>query len=319
MAEMFRMFPLSPGLVDAKHRQNMGLAIWEFLWFLEHVTKDEPDGKGAFDGIVDWGNPISAAKVAQELASSARNAQRNIQKLVSAGYLVRKRELANGSSYTVVNSKVWFWKREHLAGIPAMSQSEGATEYVAGVRQNLVPDATKSGIRRDGICRSNKERRAEEQKTKILKPLVKQKRLTVSVLPVSETKPTDVQVELLYGLYPRKVHKISAKKAIRKAAGVVMKGDPDHPAMPLVEALDFLAQRIRLYAQAVQGSDRQYIPHPASWFNSGAFWDDEREWANVDSSDRQSGKPKPRPPRSAAGQVIEQFEGFAIAGGGRPQ
>jgi hypothetical protein len=319
MAEMFRMFPLSPGLVDGKHRQNMGLAIWEFLWFLEHVTSDEPDGTGKFDGVVDWGNPISAAKVAQELASSARNAQRNIQKLVSAGYLVRKRELANGSSYTVVNSKRWLWKREHLAGIPTMSQSEGATEYVAGVRQKVVSDATKSGIRRDGICRSNKERRAEEQKSKILKPLVKQKRLTVSVLPLSETKPTDVQVELLYGLYPRKVHKISAKKAIRKAAGVVMKGDTDHPAMPLVEALDFLAQRITLYARAVQGSDRKYIPHPASWFNSGAFWDDEREWANVGSIDRQSGKPKQRPPRSAAGQVIEQFEGFAIAGGGRPQ
>jgi hypothetical protein len=321
MAEMFRMFPLSPGLVDGKHRQNMGLAIWEFLWFLEHVTSDESDGKGKFDGIVDFGNSISAARVAREIASSARNVQRNIQKLVSTGYLIRKRALANGHSYVVTNSKRWLWKRAHPVGIPTMGQSGGATESVAGVRQNPSPDATESVTRRDGICRSNKEsksRRAEEQNPK---PLVKQKSLTVTVLPVSETKPTDVQVEFLYGLYPRKVHKISAKRAIRKAAGEVMKGDPDHPAMPLVEALDFLAQRIRLYAQAVQGSDRQYIPHPASWFNSGAFWDDEREWANVGSSDRQTGKPNQRPPRSASGQVIEQFARFAHTsnGGGRPQ
>jgi len=166
MAEMFRVFPLAPGLIRGKHRRSMGLAIWEFLWFLEHVTSDESDGNGKFDGVVDFGNPISAAKVALEIASSARNVQRNIQKLVSTGYLVRRRALANGNSYVVTNSKRWLWKREHLAGIPTMSQSESATESVAGVRHNPSPDATESVTRRDGICRSNKEsksRRAEEQ------------------------------------------------------------------------------------------------------------------------------------------------------------
>lgn len=318
--EMSRPFPLSPGLVDGKHRRNMGLAIWEFLWFLEHTTRDEPDGKGTFDGVVDFGNPISAAKVALEIASSARNVQRNIQKLVSTGYLLRKRALANGNSYVVTNSKRWLWKREHLAGIPTVTQSESAKESIVEVRRNPSPDATESVTRRDMICRSNKERKSRRTKEQNLKPLVKQRRLTVSVLSVSETNPTDVKIELLYGLYPRKVHKISAKKAIRKAANVVMKGDPDHPAMPLVEALDFLAQRLTLYAQAVQGSDRKYIPHPASWFNSGAFWDDEREWPNVGSSYHQSEKPKQRPPRSASGQVLEQFArlGVTANGGGQP-
>lgn len=172
MAEMFRMFPLSPGLVDGKHRQNMGLAIWEFLWFLEHVTSDESDGKGRFDGVIDWGNSISAARVARELASNARCVQRNIQKLVSAGYLVRKRAHANGSSYVVTNSKRWLWKREHRAGNPTTTQSEGATEKYAGVRTNPSPDATDSVTRRDGKVRSNKERKSRraEEKNKILKP-----------------------------------------------------------------------------------------------------------------------------------------------------
>ena len=50
--------------------------------------------------------------------------------------------------------------------------------------------------------------------------------------------------------------------------------------MPLEGALNYLAQRITLYAGCVQGHDRNYIPYPASWFNAGSFWDDEREWSS---------------------------------------
>jgi uncharacterized protein YdaU (DUF1376 family) len=94
------------------------------------------------------------------------------------------------------------------------------------------------------------------------------------------SKPIEAQIERLYSLYPRKLDKLDAKKAIRKAVGVVIAGDADHPAMRLHEALDCLAQRVTLYAQCVQGYDRDYIPYPASWFNAGSFWDDEREWTS---------------------------------------
>jgi uncharacterized protein YdaU (DUF1376 family) len=95
----------------------------------------------------------------------------------------------------------------------------------------------------------------------------------------NSTKPTEAQIEQLYKLYPRKRDKLDAKKAIRKAVGLVVAGDPDHPAMPLEGALNYLAQRITLYARCVQGHDRNYIPYPASWFNAGSFWDDERDWS----------------------------------------
>jgi uncharacterized protein YdaU (DUF1376 family) len=92
-------------------------------------------------------------------------------------------------------------------------------------------------------------------------------------------KPTEAQIEKLYELYPRKRGKINAKKAIRKAASQVMAGDSDHPALPLDDALDYLAQRVTLYAKSVRGQESDYIPYPATWFNSGSFWDDEREWS----------------------------------------
>jgi hypothetical protein len=98
------------------------------------------------------------------------------------------------------------------------------------------------------------------------------------------SKPTEAQIERLYGAYPRKRDKLHAKKAIRKAVTVVMAGDADHPAMPLEEALDYLGQRVAHYAQCVQGCEPSYIPYPASWFNAGSFWDDERDWAKKQNS-----------------------------------
>lgn len=92
------------------------------------------------------------------------------------------------------------------------------------------------------------------------------------------SKPTETQIERLYSLYPRKRGKIDAKKAIRKAVGMVMAGDADHAAMQAEDALNYLAQRVTLYARCVQGRDQNFIPYPASWFNAGAFWDDEQDW-----------------------------------------
>lgn len=95
-----------------------------------------------------------------------------------------------------------------------------------------------------------------------------------------KSKPTEGQIERLYDLYPRKRAKLAAKKAIRKAVGMVMAGDADHPAMPVEDALDYLAQRITLYSRCVQSCDQNFIPYPATWFNGGAFWDDAQDWVN---------------------------------------
>jgi hypothetical protein len=108
------------------------------------------------------------------------------------------------------------------------------------------------------------------------------------------SKPTEAQTERLYSLYPRKRDKLDAKKAIWKAAGTVMAGDSDHPAMELDDALNYLAERVALYARCVQGRDQNFIPYPASWFNAGSFWDDEQDWVeqqrDVNKNDQASRK-----------------------------
>jgi hypothetical protein len=96
---------------------------------------------------------------------------------------------------------------------------------------------------------------------------------------IRRSTPTEKQVDQLYKLYPRKIAPFDAKKAIRKAVGRVMGGDADHPAlMSLEEALDFLAERTRLFADCVRGRDRKYVPHPTTWFHGDRYWDDPKEW-----------------------------------------
>ena len=53
------LFLVSNGLLE--HKDRMGAAIWEYLWLIDKVTKDEPDGNGKFNGVVLGGKPISAA------------------------------------------------------------------------------------------------------------------------------------------------------------------------------------------------------------------------------------------------------------------
>ena len=103
---------------------------------------------------------------------------------------------------------------------------------------------------------------------------------------IRRSTPTEDQVERLYHLYPLKVGKSDAKKAIRKAVVEVRHGDSDHPAMALAEALDYLEDRLKLYARCVQGRKREYIPYPATWFNKGKFWDDEKTWQIEGSSSK---------------------------------
>lgn len=73
----------------------------------------------------------------------------------------------------------------------------------------------------------------------------------------------------IYAAYPRHVGRDKACKAI---AGALARSGLESGA---------LLARVRAYAEAVAKwppADRDYIPHPATWFNQGRYADDPREW-----------------------------------------
>ncbi len=91
----------------------------------------------------------------------------------------------------------------------------------------------------------------------------------------ADGKPSAI-VDQIYQSYPLKVGRVAALKAITKA----MKAkDPQ-----------WLLERVEAYAKAIAWQERQYIPHPATWFNGGRYDDDPENWKDPKA---QTSKPRP--------------------------
>ena len=75
---------------------------------------------------------------------------------------------------------------------------------------------------------------------------------------------TKYEADAIYKAYPRHTAPKPAYKAIRIAAAKF--------------GVEYLLERTRKYAAAVQGGNPKFIPHPATWFNQERFREDESEW-----------------------------------------
>lgn len=77
----------------------------------------------------------------------------------------------------------------------------------------------------------------------------------------------DSEAESIYLTYPKKVGRKTALKSIERA----MKA---FGADKLMAATVAYAEAVKLWPEA----DRQYVPHPATWFNQGRYEDDPSTW-----------------------------------------
>jgi DNA-binding transcriptional ArsR family regulator len=69
------------GLLSEDHRERIGIALWEFLWCLDKITKIDDKGTGWVLG----GKPINLAEVG--LGMSEDTVSRNLHKLEEEGYI----------------------------------------------------------------------------------------------------------------------------------------------------------------------------------------------------------------------------------------
>jgi DNA-binding MarR family transcriptional regulator len=108
MPESF-YFPVYSGLLTAQHRERIGPAIWEFLWFVSKVTKEIQE-EGETWGIVLGGRPVKLAEIADELGGSERTVKRNVARLKEEGYIETIRA-PYGEIYKVRKSKKFISKK----------------------------------------------------------------------------------------------------------------------------------------------------------------------------------------------------------------
>jgi hypothetical protein len=94
----------------------------------------------------------------------------------------------------------------------------------------------------------------------------------------------------IYQLYPRKEARADAIKAIEKALRKV--------------TAEALKEAVSAFANAKQGQEAKFIPHPATWFNGERWTDDRSTWAAW----RQDGSTPAQPPRPAAARELTYEE-----------
>jgi hypothetical protein len=107
-------FPVYSGLISPEHKENIGPALWEFLWLISKTTKEEVEGDETW-GIVLGGKPIKICEISNDLGGSERTAKRNIARLKEFGYIETKRA-PYGEIYRVRNSKKFTKKRSAKNG-----------------------------------------------------------------------------------------------------------------------------------------------------------------------------------------------------------
>lgn len=74
-------------LLELKHIENMGVAVWLYMWCLDKMTSINEQGVGKILG----GKPIKYEEVARELGISLRTYRRWISLLSNSGYINIKR------------------------------------------------------------------------------------------------------------------------------------------------------------------------------------------------------------------------------------
>lgn len=143
--------PVWSGLISAKHRRRMGIALWLFLWCLDRITL-EKDGWG----IVFRGAPVKDEVIAKQLGVHANTVRADRERLVQHKYITARRT-SFGFVYQVRNSrKLEIWKKKRSTET-CDSPGKGSTENCGSVQKGHTE-----------TCGSDPQKPVETKKTQQL-------------------------------------------------------------------------------------------------------------------------------------------------------
>ena len=91
----------------------------------------------------------------------------------------------------------------------------------------------------------------------------------------------------IYNLYPRKVAKRAAIRAIAHALSRVHDGEVNQQPMTWEDAHRFLITKTRQYADSPAGNRESFTPYPATFYNQSRYLDHEIEWYRVNRAEQQ--------------------------------
>jgi hypothetical protein len=129
------------GILDQKHVDAMGAAVFLYLWCLRHQTKH--------NGLVLGGAPITYAQINKRLGQPERTLQRWMQSLVAGGYLELTYLNYKMMRIRILKSKKFNYKQIPLKldHTPKMADS---TPYPSAKNGGLVPPKMADSTTKNG-------------------------------------------------------------------------------------------------------------------------------------------------------------------------
>lgn len=120
--------PLWNGLLE--HRGRMGSAIWEYIWCLDRITREE---NGI--GFVNGGAPVKAKTIAKDFDVNEETVKRNLQRLGKKGYIQLRRTPYGRVIQVMKSLKFGIWGPHKRGNRNVASEPREATKV-------LPPEAT---------------------------------------------------------------------------------------------------------------------------------------------------------------------------------
>jgi len=139
------------------------------------------------------------------------------------------------------------------------------------LRESITKEQTRLRVARhrsNADCNAGGNADVTDNKSEVRSQKLETKKSEDQSIDPSAPPPAPLPAESIYQAYPRKQGKADALKAIEKAIKA------GHAPERLLERTQAFATATALWPEV----DRNFIPHPATWFNRGSYDDDPATW-----------------------------------------
>lgn len=147
---------VSNGLLKKPHRKRMGVAVWEYMWCLDKITKIDDKGLGHILG----GKPVNLKDLADDLDLSEDTISRNLDTLRESGYIETTRT-PNGLVIKVTKAKKVFQKGIRRSAESAEVPNHDGTNAESETAEVRIP------VRRSAVSNKDNTEIKQLDKTEI--------------------------------------------------------------------------------------------------------------------------------------------------------
>ncbi|MBZ5525704.1 MAG: hypothetical protein LAP21_26080 [Acidobacteriia bacterium] len=101
------ILPLSNGILESRHQEAIGPALWLFCWLIDKCTGEQDEEDGSRLGLVLGGRQITTRYIAERFPKSHGSIRRHLKRLEAGGYLKILSRSGEASAYGIRKSKKW--------------------------------------------------------------------------------------------------------------------------------------------------------------------------------------------------------------------